>query len=34
MKKWKKKLVGDGVFLDLVDLQNLMVSLFERRSNG
>ena len=34
MKKLKQKFVGDGALLDMVDMQNLMVSFSSKKSNG
>jgi hypothetical protein len=34
MKNWKINLVDDGVPLDLMEMQNLLVSIFRSRSNG
>jgi hypothetical protein len=34
MKNWKNNLVDDGVPLDLMEMQNLLVSIFRSRSNG
>jgi hypothetical protein len=34
MKNWKINLVDDGVPLDLMEMQNLLVPIFRSRSNG